>query len=53
MIKFVVLYFAVLPPPLGTLALQILQVAIEFVGTASVKYHQTADPLFLVPSMLC
>ena len=50
LIKLVVLYFAVLPPPLKTFCLQTLQTAEELVGVASVKYFHTADPL--APSVL-
>lgn len=46
----VVLDFAVLPPPLETLALQILHVAVKLVGIESLKNLQT--PCFLAPSML-
>ena len=38
LIKLVVLYLAVLPPPLKTFTLQTLQTADELVGVASVKY---------------
>ena len=47
LIKLVLLYFAVLPPPLKTFTLQTLQTADELVGVASVKYLHTADSLAL------
>ena len=41
LIKLVVLYFAVLTPPLKTFTLQTFQTANELVGVASVKYLHT------------
>ena len=43
LITFVVLYFAVLRPPLKTFTLQTLQTADKLVGVASGKYLHTAD----------
>ena len=42
-IRLIVLYFAVLPPPLETFTLQTLQTAAKLVGVASVKYLQLSQ----------